>query len=87
VEAQYAGEATERPPKRNDCYSYTRTVASALRESITMVARYHHLAIRFAQFGHDLALTSARAMGRRENAERDRSRRNLGRYVRVRSQR
>jgi hypothetical protein len=70
VEAQYAGEATERPPKRNDCYTYTRTVASASRESITMVARYHHLAIRFAQFGHDPALTSGRAIpqGRTRNA-------------------
>ena len=48
------------PPKRNDCYTYTRTVASASRESITMVARYHHLAIRIAQFGHDLTLTSRR---------------------------
>jgi len=44
-----------------------------------MVARYHHLAIRFAQFGHDLALTSGRAMRRRKNAETDRSRKNLGR--------
>jgi len=58
VEAQYAGEATEHSPQRNDCYTYTRTVASASPESITMVARYHHLAIRIAQFGHDLTLTS-----------------------------
>jgi hypothetical protein len=43
-----------------------------------MVARYHHLAIWFAQFGHDLTLTSQRAMRRWENAERDRSRENLG---------
>jgi hypothetical protein len=43
-----------------------------------MVARYHHLAIRIAQFGHDLALTSARTMRRWENAQRDRSRENLG---------
>jgi hypothetical protein len=27
-----------------------------------MVARYHHLAIRIAQFRHDLTLTSRRAM-------------------------
>ena len=79
VEAQLAGEATEHSPQRNDCYTYPRTVASALRESITMVARYHHLAIWFAQFGHDLTLTSQRAMRRWENAERDRSRENLGR--------
>jgi hypothetical protein len=52
-------------PQRNDCYTYARTVASASRESITMVARYHHFAIWFAQFGHDLALTSARALLRR----------------------
>ena len=63
VEAQYAGEATETSPQRNDCYTYARTVASASRESITMVARYHHLAIQIAQFGHDLTLTSGRATG------------------------
>jgi hypothetical protein len=35
-----------------------------------MVARYHHLAIRIAQFGHDLTLTCQRAMrrGRMRNA-------------------
>jgi hypothetical protein len=44
-----------------------------------MVARYHHLAIWFAQFGHDLALTSGRAIPRRKNAESDRSRKDLGR--------
>ena len=43
-----------------------------------MVARYHHLAIRFAQFGHDLALTSRRAMRRRKNADGDRRRNTLG---------
>jgi hypothetical protein len=43
-----------------------------------MVARYHHLAIRIAQFGHDLALTSRRTIRRWENAQRDRSRENLG---------
>jgi hypothetical protein len=44
-----------------------------------MVARYHHLAIPIAQFGHDLALTSDRAISRWENAERNRSREYLGR--------
>jgi hypothetical protein len=43
-----------------------------------MVARYHHLATWFAQFGHDLTLTSGRVIGRREYAERDRSRKKLG---------
>ena len=43
-----------------------------------MVARYHHLAIQFAQFGHDLALTSGRAMRRRKNADGDRRRKTLG---------
>jgi hypothetical protein len=43
-----------------------------------MVARYHHLAIRFAQFGHDPALTSRRAMRRRKNADGDRKRKILG---------
>jgi hypothetical protein len=62
-------------------------VASASRESIIMVARYHHLAIRIAQFGHDLTLTSKRAIRRWENAQRDRSRRNFGTNACVRSQR
>jgi hypothetical protein len=44
-----------------------------------MVARYHHLAIRIAQFGHDLTLTSARAIPRSKNAESGRGRKNLGR--------
>jgi hypothetical protein len=44
-----------------------------------MVARYHHLAIRIAQFGHDLTLTSARAIPQRKNAASDRGRKNLGR--------
>jgi hypothetical protein len=43
-----------------------------------MVARYHHLATWFAQFGHDLTLTSGRVIRCREYAERDRSRKNLG---------
>jgi hypothetical protein len=43
-----------------------------------MVARYHHLAIWFAQFGHDLALTSGRAMRRRKNADGERRRKTLG---------
>jgi hypothetical protein len=46
-----------------------------------MVARYHHLAIRIAQFGHDLALTSRRTIRRWENAQRDRSRKNLGTQI------
>jgi hypothetical protein len=46
-----------------------------------MVARYHHLAIRIAQFGHDLTLTSRRAIRRWENAESDRSRRNFGTQI------
>ena len=61
-------------PQRNDCYMYARTFASASRELITMVARHHHLAIQIAQFGHDLTLTSQRAIWRWENAKRDRSR-------------
>lgn len=43
-----------------------------------MVARYHHLATSFAQFGHDLTLTSGRVIRWRGYAERDRSRKNLG---------
>jgi hypothetical protein len=46
-----------------------------------MVARYHHLAIRIAQFGHDLALTSRRTIRRWEDAQRDRSRENLGTQI------
>jgi hypothetical protein len=46
-----------------------------------MVARYHHLAIRIAQFGHDLALTSRRATRRWENAQRNRSWGNLGMQI------
>src|SRR4029077_5434676 len=49
-------------PQRNN--GYALTFASACRESITMVARYHRLAISFAQFGHEPALTCRRSMRR-----------------------
>jgi hypothetical protein len=46
-----------------------------------MVARYHHLAIQIAQFGHDLTLTFGHAIPQGDNAESDRSRKNLGTQI------